>query len=328
VVVAVLDLMAGICSESSFELRSWEVGLVLEGITSLMSPATPLLHPVFGDLSRGETPVQLRNQDTTRIFTSLYHVLMNVTRFRQEELTSLIPVFMAILQGCLHGFKSLHGSIAKRQQGLESLIKSPFMLLSAGVLTPVSTNAAGAPSSKTAVASGEKGAIAGEKHAAVDKLTTGPASVPVTVVMGDPLPVECAENFSRLLTALGSKGVVSHHQQYQLQQQQQQQQQQENALNGTSTASGFTTVSADASKAFGKHAPYLLMEYFTIQCSVVASIRSLELRNALLPGLYGLLNLCSEWEREMMMVGLDNTGKTLLKGLYADYLKYHKYTGQ
>ncbi|GJJ72555.1 nucleolar pre-ribosomal-associated protein 2 [Entomortierella parvispora] len=324
VVVAVLDLMAGICSESSFELRSWEVGLVLEGITSLMSPATPLLHPVFGDLSRGETPAQLRNQDTTRIFTSLYHVLMNVTRFRQEELTSLIPVFMAILQGCLHGFKSLHGSIAKRQQGLESLVKSPFMLLSAGVLAPVSAVATGVSLSKTVVASGEKAAISGEKHAAIDKF----APAPVTVVMGDPLPVECAENFSRLLTALGSKGVVSHHQQHQ--QQQQQQQQQENAVNGisSSTSSGFTTVSADASKAFGKHAPYLLMEYFTIQCSVVASIRSLELRNALLPGLYGLLNLCSEWEREMMMVGLDNTGKTLLKGLYSDYLKYYKYTGQ
>lgn len=320
--------MAGICSESSFELRSWEVGLVLEGITSLMSPATPLLHPVFGDLSPGETPVQLRNQDTTRIFTSLYHVLMNVTRFRQEELTSLIPVFMAILQGCFHGFKSLHRSIAKRQQGLESLVKSPFMLLSAGILAPVSSVANGDPLTNTAVASGEKAAIVEERHAGVDKLVTAPAPVPVTVVMGDPLPVECAENFSRLLTALGSKGVVSHHQQHQ--QQQQQQQQQENALNGTSssTTTGFTTVSADASKAFGKHAPYLLMEYFTIQCSVVASIRSLELRNALLPGLYGLLNLCSEWEREMMMVGLDNTGKTLLKGLYADYLKYHKYTGQ
>ncbi|KAF8951853.1 hypothetical protein BGZ52_009377 [Haplosporangium bisporale] len=276
VVVGVLDMMAGICSETSFELRSWEIGLVLECITSLMSPATPLLSPSsstpFGseDSSNG-----LTNQDTAKIFNALYHVLINIARFRQEELTTLIPVFTAILQGMFHGFKSLHASIAKKQQGVESLIKSPFMLLSAGVLP-------------------ESGA-------------SGPS------VVGDPLPVECAENFARLLTALGSKG-VSH----------------TGGSSGNQDSSGGNsfTITTDASKAFGKHAPYILMEYFTIQSSVAASISQQSLRNALVPGLYSLLNLCSDWEREMMMVGLDNTGKTLLKGLYADYLKYHKYTGR
>ncbi|KAF9386368.1 hypothetical protein CPB97_003759 [Podila verticillata] len=276
VVVGVLDMMAGICSETSFELRSWEIGLALECITSLMSPATPLLSPSsstpFGseDSSNG-----LTNQDTAKIFTALYHVLINIARFRQEELTTLIPVFTAILQGMFHGFKSLHASIAKKQQGVESLIKSPFMLLSAGVLP-------------------ESGA-------------SGPS------VVGDPLPVECAENFARLLTALGSKG-VSH----------------TSGSSGNQESSGGNSfaITTDASKAFGKHAPYILMEYFTIQSSVAASISQQSLRNALVPGLYSLLNLCSDWEREMMMVGLDNTGKTLLKGLYADYLKYHKYTGR
>ncbi|KAG0339937.1 hypothetical protein BG000_001022 [Podila horticola] len=273
VVCSVLDMMAGICSETSFELRSWEIGLVLEGITSLMSPATPLLSPSpFGS----EVSFNgLTNQDTAKIFIALYHVLINIARFRQEELTTLIPVFTAILQGMFHGFKSLHASIAKKQQGVESLIKSPFMLLSAGALP-------------------ESGA-------------TGSS------VVGDPLPVECAENFARLLTALGSKG-VSH----------------TAGSSGNQESSGGNSfaITTDASKAFGKHAPYILMEYFTIQSSVAASISQQSLRNALVPGLYSLLNLCSDWEREMMMVGLDNTGKTLLKGLYADYLKYHKYTGR
>ncbi|KAG0055125.1 hypothetical protein BGZ83_009537 [Gryganskiella cystojenkinii] len=322
VVVAVLDLMSGICSESSFELRSWEVGLCLEGITSLMSPATPLLHHIVGESLTHNSAVdsngQLTNKDTTRIFTSMYHVLINIVRFRQEELTSLIPVFMTILQGCLHGFKSLHGSIAKRQQGLESLFKSPFMLLSSGALTPATGPTVSRSNSSASVP------LATKHHSTKSTTLATPAAT--LSMVGDPLSVTCAENFSRLLTALGSKGIVSHHQQHQQNQQQQQLEGEGSLVSGT--PSGMTTVSADASKAFGKHAPYLLMEYFTIQSSVVASIRSLELRNALLPGLYGLLNLCSEWEREMMMVGLDSTGKTLLKGLYADYLKYHKYTGQ
>ncbi|KAG0354645.1 hypothetical protein BG005_006313 [Podila minutissima] len=276
VVVSVLDMMAGICSETSFELRSWEIGLVLEGITSLMSPATPLLSPLTSIPFGSEASFNgLTNQDTAKIFTALYHVLINIARFRQEELTTLIPVFTAILQGMFHGFKSLHASIAKKQQGVESLIKSPFMLLSAGALP-------------------ESGATAAS-------------------VVGDPLPVECAENFARLLTALGSKG-VSH----------------TTGSSGNQESSGGNSfaITTDASKAFGKHAPYILMEYFTIQSSVAASISQQSLRNALVPGLYSLLNLCSDWEREMMMVGLDNTGKTLLKGLYADYLKYHKYTGR
>lgn len=270
--------MAGICSEPSFELRTWEIGLLLEGITSLMSPTTPLLLTTASPSSSHA----LTNQDTAKIFTALYHVLINVARFRQEGLTALIPVFTAILQGIFHGFKSLNASIAKRQQGVETLAKSPFMLLSAGVAD----------------------------------LRLGSRSVSV----GDPLPLECAENFARLLAALGSKGIstLGLHGAGTSQ----------GPLNPSTTGPGSISITTDASKAFGKHAPYILLEYLSIQCSVVASISQQNLRNALLPGLYALLDLCGDWEREMMMVGLDNTGKTLLKGLYADYLKYFKYTGR
>ncbi|KAF8970745.1 hypothetical protein BGZ46_010406 [Entomortierella lignicola] len=309
-VVGVLDIMAGICSESSFELRSWEIGLILEGITSLMSPATPLL--LNGSISSSDptTSHVLTNQDTSKIFTALYHVLINVARFRQEELTNLIPVFTAIVQGSFHGFKSLHASIAKRQQGVESLIKSPFMLLSAGVLDPAATHAAEPSTPLRAVGK--------------DPVSTTPDSIPI----GDPLPVECAENFARLLTALGSKGVSPLNSYGNNSSNTLEAPTSTTGSSSVSMSGGSMTLATDASKAFGKHAPYILMEYFTIQCSVVASISQRSLRNALLPGLYSLLSLCSDWEREMMMVGLDNTGKTLLKGLYADYLKYHKYTGR
>ncbi|KAG0220525.1 hypothetical protein BGX31_010922 [Mortierella sp. GBA43] len=293
-IVSVLDIMASICSEPSFELRTWEIGLVLEGIASLMSPSTPLiLYGVRG--ASLEAPGVLTNQDTMRIFTAVYHVLISIARFRQEELTTLIPVYTTILQGILHGFKSLNASIAKRQQGVETLARSPFMLLSAGTIDPV-IRESGTQSS-------------------------GSTSVPI----GDPLPVECAENYARLLTALGSKG-VSTSSSHGSSGTPLESSSSQNTTVGSSSAS--ISVMTDASKAFGKHAPYILLEYLTIQCSVVASISQQSLRTALLPGLYALLDLCGDWEREMMMAGLDNTGKVLLKGLYADYLKYFKYTGR
>ncbi|KAG0272309.1 hypothetical protein BGZ95_011950 [Linnemannia exigua] len=319
VVVGVLDMVASICSEPSFELRSWEIGLALEGVTSLMSPATPLLisSPSASTSSKpyDADVVILTNQDTSKIFTALYHVLNNIARFRQEELLSQIPVFTTILQGCFHGFKSLHGSIAKRQQGVESLLKSPFMLLSAGTLPQQQQHVA----SVTSVDSS-----ATKAHTeSVPKTTSSTTTNERVPIIGDPLPVECAENFARLLTALGSKAVTTYNNSSN----------NNNAIDLPSTtastgSSSTFSITTDASKAFGKHVPYLLMEYFTIQSSVTASIRQQPLRNALLPGLYALMNLCSDYERELMMSGLDNTGKTLLKGLYADYLKYHKYTGR
>ncbi|KAG9068252.1 rRNA primary transcript metabolism protein [Linnemannia hyalina] len=308
VVVGVLDMVASICSEPSFELRSWEIGLALDGIISLMSPATPLL--LSPPSSSSSEATVLTNQDTSKIFTALYHVLINIARFRQEELLSQIPVFTSILQSCFHGFKSLHGSIAKRQQGVESLLKSPFMLLSAGVIPASSgphVDAVATPVAKT-------------KNESAPTTQSTTERIPI---IGDPLPVECAENFARLLTTLGSKPVTTYNNSSSS----------SNTIDLPSTAtttgnSASFSITTDASKAFGKHIPYLLMEYFTIQSSVTASIRLQPLRNALLPGLYALMNLCTDYERELMMSGLDNTGKVLLKGLYTDYLKYHKYTGR
>lgn len=311
VVVSVLDMVASICCEPSFELRSWEIGLALEGVISLMSPATPLLlsPPTTSSSSSLSKSTELTNQDTSKIFTALYHVLINIARFRQEELLSQIPVFTSILQGCFHGFKSLHGSIAKRQQGVESLLKSPFMLLSAGA-TPLS------------VAHGDTVAVAPAANAKKESASTPAANTAAdrVSIIGDPLPVECAENFARLLTTLGSKPVTTYNNSSS----------NNNSIDlpSTTLATGNSSITTDASKAFGKHIPYLLMEYFTIQSSVTASIRQQSLRNALLPGLYALMNLCTDYERELMMSGLDNTGKVLLKGLYTDYLKYHKYTGR
>ncbi|KAF9973043.1 hypothetical protein BGZ73_003753 [Actinomortierella ambigua] len=322
-VVEVLGLLAGLCSELDFDLRPWEIGLVLEAITTLMSPATPLLVGTmitassFSSEVAGAVQGQPQSEATTvlppcfttkdavRVFSGVYRVLTHIARFRQEALVELIPVFTAVLQAIFHGFKSIHPSIARKQQGMQSLMASqnPFPLLTHRCLASHSTLSVS------------------------------------TQTIEEPLPVECAESFARLLTLLGTKAVMA------------------NAGGGaghpmelepptTTNPDGTAGTMAqshqqqhhhshrgrqqplDTSKAFSKHAPYLLTEYFKIQSSVVASISLLPLRQALLPGLYALMDLCSEWERELMMANLDATGKSLLKSLYSDYLKYHKYTGR
>ncbi|KAG0234857.1 hypothetical protein BGW42_006134 [Actinomortierella wolfii] len=364
VVVEVLELLAGVCSELAFELRPWEIGLILEAVTTLMSPATPLLlgsvvdvqsqpsqQPSSskstaenGNLKKSDvatstatlpkqysavtaSPSQphFTTNDAVRVFTGVYHILTHIARFRQEELVELIPIFTAILQAIFHGFKSIHPSIARKQQGIHALMASqnPFPLLTHRCL--VNQQPAHAPVDEHPQRGNKSG---NRKHN-----DTSPSLSSLTFsqqTFEEPLPVECAENFARLLTTLGTKAVMT------------------SSYGGggntsmdleppSTTADGTTAAAPhhrvrqqplDTSKAFSKHAPYLLTEYFKIQSSVVASISQLPLRQALLPGLYALMDLCSEWERELMMANLDATGKSLLKNLYSDYLKYHKYTGR
>lgn len=116
-----------------------------------------------------------------------------------------------------------------------------------------------------------------------------------------PLRESCAYNFARLLSALAQRS-------------------------NTTAPSSATATSSFA--AFSKHAPYLLIEYLAIQTSPISSISRAPLKAALLPGLYTLLDLCSEHERDMVMANQNAAGKALLKGLYSDYVRYHKYTGR
>ncbi|KAG0268279.1 hypothetical protein DFQ27_007130 [Actinomortierella ambigua] len=337
-VVEVLGLLAGLCSELDFELRPWEIGLILEAITTLMSPATPLLvgsmvtsRPSSRSTDRETsgattqqndnataTPPLFTTPDAVRVFSGVYRVLTHIARFRQEALVELIPVFTAVLQAIFHGFKSIHPSIARKQQGMHTLMASqnPFPLLTHRCLASRRSNHS-------------LNDLHGIRKPHDTTLSSMSAS---TLTTEEPLPVECAENFARLLTALGSKAVVATSNSMGLEP--------PTTITNTDGTTGAAAAPShqhhhrgrqqplDTSKAFSKHAPYLLTEYFRIQSSVVASISLLPLRQALLPGLYALMDLCTEWERELMMANLDATGKSLLKSLYSDYLKYHKYTGR
>ncbi len=80
------------------------------------------------------------------------------------------------------------------------------------------------------------------------------------------------------------------------------------------------------SKAFIKHIPSLLSEYIYIQTN--NSILESKIRDVLKNGIYSLLDLCGQFERDMIMISLDFVGKSLFKSLWIEYNKDWKYVGR
>ncbi|RUS17322.1 Urb2/Npa2 family-domain-containing protein [Endogone sp. FLAS-F59071] len=251
IVLQVLDLLAYICHDKAFDLRAFDVGMVLSCVIQLISATAP-------DRLQSSPLTQATAAD---LFDAIYKLLISLLSFHRQQLVQVIPSFVAIVQAMFHCFKSTHPSLAntrrkvdrhKNTNSRKSHHHDPFPLLSSVA----------------------------------------------------PLRESCAYNFARLLSALAQRS-------------------------NTTVSSSATAVSAASSfAAFSKHAPYLLTEYLAIQTSPVSSISRAQLKAALLPGLYALLDLCSEHERDMVMANQDAAGKALLKGLYTDYVRYHKYTGR
>lgn len=78
--------------------------------------------------------------------------------------------------------------------------------------------------------------------------------------------------------------------------------------------------------AIKKHSIILLTCYITTTYSTRPYI--LETRSNMTEIAYLLLNTCGEHEKNAVIVGLDSTGKSLLKSLYTNYTKFYKFTGQ
>lgn len=80
-------------------------------------------------------------------------------------------------------------------------------------------------------------------------------------------------------------------------------------------------------KTISRHAPYILIEYFTIQSTPGLSISKPSLKAALLPGLYELMDLCNEAVREFILASLNGSGKMLFKSFYTSWKEDHLYQG-
>jgi len=118
-----------------------------------------------------------------------------------------------------------------------------------------------------------------------------------------PLSEMCAHNYARLLEGLGDQSA-------------------------SNTANTTTGKSHNLAKAFSKHSPYILAEYLSIQSNPISTISQPTLKSALRPGLFALLDICGEHERDMLMASIDTSQKMLLKTLHTEWSKTHRYTGR
>ena len=81
-------------------------------------------------------------------------------------------------------------------------------------------------------------------------------------------------------------------------------------------------------RIISRHAPFVLIEYFTIQSNITMSISQSQIRTILETGLYNLMDMTSESDRNMILASLDASGKLLFKNFYISWKENHMYTGQ
>ncbi|CAJ0650702.1 4774_t:CDS:10 [Entrophospora sp. SA101] len=120
------------------------------------------------------------------------------------------------------------------------------------------------------------------------------------------LSIECGNSFARLLEMVKHKNFFNKYRN-------------NNNKNNKESASKF-------SQAFGKYVPTLISKYIKIQ--IEEGYLDQSTREALKAGIYSLLDLFGDYERNMLMANLDKIGKILFKNLWTDYIKNWKYVGR
>ncbi|KAH0537311.1 hypothetical protein FGG08_005865 [Glutinoglossum americanum] len=86
----------------------------------------------------------------------------------------------------------------------------------------------------------------------------------------------------------------------------------------------LTPATAKAHRIAGQHLPYILMEY--IQCQLQYRL-SPEVKSALIPGLYAILEVSNPQTLRMVNAAMDASGRALFKVLYTDYNRFGKWDG-
>lgn len=85
----------------------------------------------------------------------------------------------------------------------------------------------------------------------------------------------------------------------------------------------LTPATDKARKMAGQHLPYVLMEY--IQCRLHSNLASAEVKQALMPGIYALLDSMSQETRRMVNAAMDSSGRAMFRDLWADYTRFRKW---
>ncbi|EAW07511.1 ribosome biogenesis protein URB2 [Aspergillus clavatus NRRL 1] len=121
-----------------------------------------------------------------------------------------------------------------------------------------------------------------------------------------PLEASHAVHFTRLLTSLCDPTVSSV----------------SRPTQSGGSREGLTDQTKKAKRIAGQYLQYLIMEY--AQSSLRGSLAP-EVKAAILPGLYTVLDVMSRDTMRAMNAGLDMSGRAIFKGLYDDYVKFGKW---
>lgn len=85
---------------------------------------------------------------------------------------------------------------------------------------------------------------------------------------------------------------------------------------------GLTDQTKKAKRIAGQYLQYLIMEY--AQSSLRGTLAP-EVKAAIMPGLYSVLDVMSRETMRALNAGLDVSGRAVFKGLYDDYMKFGKW---
>ncbi|KAI9316049.1 Urb2/Npa2 family-domain-containing protein [Dichotomocladium elegans] len=77
-----------------------------------------------------------------------------------------------------------------------------------------------------------------------------------------------------------------------------------------------------------KQAPFILLEYFTIQAHPAKNIAQVQVRAVLEQGLYCVMDMVDEKQRHFVLASLNEAGKVLFKNFYNSWKENHQYKGQ
>lgn len=122
-----------------------------------------------------------------------------------------------------------------------------------------------------------------------------------------PLQASHAVHFTRLLTSLCDPTVSAVARPTQ---------------SGPGAQEGLTDQTKKAKRIAGQYLQYVIMEY--AQTSLRGSMTP-EVKAAILPGLYTVLDVMSRETMRALNAGLDASGRAVFKGLYDDYVKFGKW---
>ncbi|KAI9792722.1 MAG: hypothetical protein M1816_001821 [Peltula sp. TS41687] len=85
----------------------------------------------------------------------------------------------------------------------------------------------------------------------------------------------------------------------------------------------LTSATDKARTMAGQHLPYVLMEY--IQCRLRSNLASAEVKHALMPGLYAILDSMTRESRRMLNAAMDSSGRAMWRNLWADYTRFTRW---